>query len=83
MRDYCHIDHYNPTFKEIFEAWIRDKNITESDVNQSFDNNETTVFVNKKLESGFREFHNKVANLRAVSPYVNLVVLKKNNEHVD
>ena len=72
----CHIDHYNPTFKEIFDNWYKNKTITENDINQSFDNNETTFFTNESLKNNFRTFHNKIANLRAVSINANLSLLK-------
>jgi len=43
----CHIDHYNPTFNEIFKEWYINKKITLLDLNHSKDNEETTYFTNK------------------------------------
>jgi len=28
----CHVDHYNPSFKNIFNKWIKDKNIIIEDI---------------------------------------------------
>ena len=76
----CEVDHYNPTFKEIFEEWISNKKITYGDINNSQDNNELTSFTNKELNQSFKEFHNKVANLRILSPEINRELERGKNE---
>ncbi len=63
----CEVDHYNPTFKEIFEEWIKDKKINRKDISQSKDNCETIYFIDQKLKNDFKIFHNELANLRIIT----------------
>jgi len=80
--DNCHVDHHKPSFKEIFNLWIKDKNITKKDLSTSKakDNEERITFINKSLEDDFREFHNRHCNLRIVLPEVNLNKEKLEND---
>lgn len=68
----CHVDHHTPTFKEIFDRWFINKKITLDDINHTKDNVETVYFTNKKIERDFKQFHNKLANLRIITPKENL-----------
>lgn len=67
-----HVDHHPISFKDIFEMWIVNKTIMKNDLNPTKDNEETIYFINKKIEKDFRDFHNKIAILRIVSPEINL-----------
>lgn len=75
-----HVDHHNPTFKKIFDEWIKDKNINSEDINPSEDNSIKTYFVNKELTESFRLFHNSIAELRILSPKGNLEREKKEDD---
>lgn len=74
----CHVDHYNPTFKVLFSTWRKHRNITLKDLNISVDNTISSSFSNLSLKKDFKNYHNKHANLRIVSPKVNLSLLRKN-----
>jgi len=78
----CHVDHSNPTFIEIFDEWIKDKKISEKDINQTEDNSVTTYFINTDLEKSFREFHNSKCNLRILSPIAHRNLKKEENESI-
>jgi len=78
----CHVDHFNPTFIDIFNEWITDKKISEQDINQTEDNSVRTYFINKDLEKGFRKFHNSKCNLRIISPTTHRNLRKKKDESI-
>jgi len=72
----CHVDHSDPSFKDIFKQWIKNKKISLKDINHSKDNEETVYFTNKNLEKDFKLFHDTYANLRIISPKINLSLPK-------
>ena len=75
-----HIDHYDLTFDELFNDWIKDKDINElykKTLDSSKDNSTITYFNDKEIIKDFVEFHNKHTHLRAVSKKANLGELKK------
>ena len=75
----CHVDHFSPTFKQIYELWRIQVNISKNDLSskKSIDNEERIWFTNEKLRNHFRTFHNSICNLKIVSPQINLEVNKK------
>lgn len=78
--DDIHIDHYDLTFDELFNEWIKDKDINElykKTLDSSKDNSTITYFYDKEIIKDFVEFHNKHTHLRAVSKKANLGVLRK------
>lgn len=77
------IDHYDLTFKELVELWVKDKDVDElyADVCKSKrDKSTETYFTNPILSMDFYDFHNKHTHLRAVSERANLSVLKRKNK---
>lgn len=74
----CQIHHDNPTFSKIMKRWLKNKKITEEQINKSKDNSYETYFTDKSLIIDFRDFHNSIANLRAISKEGHLKVLSKN-----
>jgi len=85
-KDSCHIDHYNLTFNELFNKWIKDKDIIEiskflNDPTQ--DNIMEDKFIDNNIISEFINFHNSNTHLRAVSKSANLSILKRKNTHYD
>lgn len=75
-----HIDHYDLTFREVFDAWIIDKDIDElyrRTLKSNTDNSTSTCFDDDVLCKDFLEFHNQNTHLRAVSRRANLSVLKQ------
>lgn len=78
-KENCHIDHYNLTFAEVLELWLKNKNIDElyNFVNKSKDNELETYFTDEKIKQDFINFHNNNTNLRAVTKEVNLSLVKK------
>lgn len=78
----CHIDHYNLTFNELVNLWLKNKDINFL-VNKLNDNTKDNVvydmFEDEEIIKEFIEFHNKNTHLRAVLPNANLSLLKKND----
>ena len=75
-----HIDHFDLTFDELFNEWIKDKDINElykKTLDSSKDNNTITYFDDEEINKDFYEFHNNHTHLRAVSKKANLGELKK------
>lgn len=74
-----HIDHYNLTFNELFNEWVKTKDIKKlaSNINETSDNNIITKFTDNSISDDFIIFHNSNTHLRAVSKIANLSLLKK------
>ena len=75
-----HIDHYDLTFKELFDLWIKDKDIDEvyKSIGECRKDGCVEVYFNDPmLAMDFYEFHNPHTHLRAVSKRANLSVLRK------
>lgn len=70
-----HIDHNNPTFKEIFNNWISNKDINylASKLNDSKkDLEEENYFIDSTIIEDFKSYHNLVCNLRPLCRKCNL-----------
>lgn len=79
-RSNMHIDHYDLTFKELFDMWIQDKDIDElykKTLKSNRDDCVDTFFDDSRVIIDFIQFHNSHTHLRAVSKTANLSVLKK------
>jgi hypothetical protein len=78
----CHVDHFSPTFKQIYSLWRGkfDGEIKKQDLStyDSIDNQQQTKFINEKIKEDFRIFHNENCNLRIVLPEINLKRGEKN-----
>lgn len=75
-----HIDHYNLTFDELCNKWLKTENIDLAhaclnDVTK--DNEQAIYFTSKFLREDFINFHNANTHLRAVSKIANLSTLRK------
>lgn len=73
-----HIDHYNLKFSELVNYWIDQYGVDylHSYVNESKDGDMTCYFTDERLVSEFVRYHNANTNLRAVSVFANLKILK-------
>ena len=73
-----HIDHYDMQFNDLFKEWIKDKdvNLLAGKINPTLDNEVETRFTDQDIINDFIDFHNQNTNLRAVSKYANLSILK-------
>ena len=74
------IDHYDLTFKEVFDLWVKEKDLDElaSDIEISnVDGSTVTSFTDENIIKDFVDFHNKHTHLRAVSKRANLSILKR------
>ncbi len=79
-KHYIHIDHYDWTFKEVFDEWVKDKDIDElykKTLKSNKDNDMDTYFDDEEVCRDFLEFHNKHTHLRAVSRTANLSIFNK------
>ncbi len=67
-----HVDHEPPlTFSKIVDDFIKEKNIDLTKI--EYDNSSTmTLFIDKKLEKDFYEYHKSVCKLRIISAKENL-----------
>lgn len=75
-----HVDHKDPTFQQIFNDWISNKNVKEllEKINpQDEDNNVSTYFADKSTAEDFRAYHNSLATLRVITKQANLRRKKK------
>ena len=75
-----HIDHYDLTFKELFDLWIKDKDIDEvyNSIDESRKDGCVEIHFNDPmLAMDFYDFHNNHTHLRVVSKKANLSVLKR------
>lgn len=72
--DFCHADHFSPTFDEIVRDFIKINNLTDLSkiVSESRDNQIKAELKDKQIGNLFYEYHKSVAVLRCVSPNVNL-----------
>lgn len=78
--DNCHVDHYNPTFDELVEMFVKQKGITDFSevVSAPADNQMVPTITDSELELEFYIFHKKNANLRITSILGNLSIAKSN-----
>lgn len=79
-RSNMHIDHYDLTFKELFDLWMKDKDVDElyrRTLKSNMDDCVDTFFDDDKVILDFIQFHNSHTHLRAVSKNANLSVLKR------
>lgn len=71
-----HIDHYDYTFKEVVDMWIKSISRTEKEIVDCIDcsgsNTETFCFKDGALRSNWEDFHDKNTHLRAISKKENL-----------
>lgn len=79
-RENTHIDHYDLTFEEVFQLWIKGKKIEEliSCLNEGGDMSMEVFFTDDKIVKDFKSFHNKHTHLRAISKIANISILRKN-----
>lgn len=80
LKDDTHIDHYNLTFAELFNLWIKDKDIDtlyKATNYQSQDMSMETFFTDPSIADDFATFHDANTHLRAVSSIANLSILRK------
>lgn len=73
-KETCHIDHYEPTFKELIKNFIKENQLvlTEDLFPKSSDNQKIYTITDKELSMKFYDFHKDKAILRAVSNKGNL-----------
>ena len=79
-RSKIHIDHYDLTFKELFDLWMKDKDIDKvyATIGESRKDGCVEVHFNDPLLTmDFYQFHNEHTHLRAVSETANETVLKR------
>lgn len=77
-----HIDHYDLTFRELFDEWVKGKDmgaLYEATRKSNKDNDTNTYFDNEEICRDFLEFHNQHTHLRAVSRRANLSIFKKSS----
>ncbi len=75
-----HIDHYDLTFKELFDLWMKDKDVDKvyQTIGESRKDGCVEVHFNDALLAmDFYQFHNEHTHLRAVSANANETILKK------
>ena len=77
-KENTHIDHYDLTFADMFNLWIKDKDLDylHSKINKTIDHNFDTYFIDNEIVNDFILFHNDKCKLRAVTAYANTVLLK-------
>jgi Protein of unknown function (DUF3223) len=75
----CHADHFNPTFDEIILNFMNIYEISDLSkiVAPSRDNQIKAELIDDIVAQRFFDYHKSVANLRLVSPTVNLSQLKR------
>ena len=74
------IDHYDMEFNDVFELWIKDKDLDwlyEDVMKSNVDGSTITSFKDESIIKDFIEFHNTHTHLRTVSKRANLSVLRK------
>ena len=61
-----HIDHYDLTFDQLFNLWVKNKDLEYllENINESMDNNSITEFINLDISKDFIEFHNRNTHLK-------------------
>ena len=78
--EYIQIDHYDMEFNDVFELWIKDKDLDwlyEDVIKSNVDGSTITSFKDESIIKDFIEFHNNHTHLRVVSKKANLSVLKR------
>ena len=78
--EYIQIDHYDMEFNDVFELWIKDKDLDwlyEDVIKSNVDGSTITSFKDESIIKDFIEFHNTHTHLRPVSKKANLSVLKR------
>lgn len=80
--DNTDIDHYDLTFNELFNLWIKDKDIKllNNNLAKSKDNVFEDYFEDAEINEDFLKFHNKNSKLRAVTKNINRSFLKKKKQ---
>lgn len=79
-RKKLHIDHYDMTFKEVVDMWMKDRDVDEvyrKTLSSNRDKCLDTYFDDPELIIDFIQFHNRHTHLRAVSRTANLSVLTR------
>lgn len=73
-----HIDHYDKTFKDLFDVWMKDKNVDElyDKIVRSKDDSGEVRFSDPYITMDFYQFHNSNTHLRPVSKTANEKVLR-------
>ena len=73
-----HVDHHNPTFRELHTAWLTQMNFEVSDIKIS-DGQENEIgrrLTDETQKRSWQEFHRSHAHLRLLSPLGNLSAAK-------
>lgn len=79
-RSNVHIDHYDLTFRELFDLWMEDKDVDKvyATLRESRKDGCVEVYFNDPmLAMDFYQFHNEHTHLRPVSATANETILKK------
>ena len=74
-RGNTHIDHYDLSFKELFDRWLNAweiDNLHDNYVCETKDNECKTYFTDQRIIDDFVSFHNNNTHLRAVTKEANL-----------
>jgi len=78
----CHVDHYKPTFNQLFKKFIKEEGVDLNKLEvggQNKDNSMNYYFLDKKLEKNWYDFHFFNSELRITSIQGNL--RRKRNEY--
>ncbi len=77
-KENIHIDHYDLTFNEMFNLWVKkhDIELLFSKINKTIDNSVDTFFTDESIIEDFINFHNENSKLRAVHKTANLSTLR-------
>lgn len=62
------IAHHKTPFIDIFNLWIKDKDLDKLETEESKDNSVMISFKDKKIAEDFRNFHNSIAIIKEISP---------------
>jgi len=79
-KENTHIDHYDLTFKEVFDKWIKNFDIQELQKKLNDSSKDLVVedfFIDEEIKKNFVEFHNANTHLRPISTNANLSILRK------
>jgi len=63
-----YIAHHETPFKDIFNLWIKNKDIEQLEINETIDNSVITSFKDEKVAEDFRTFHNSIASVKEITP---------------
>jgi len=63
-----YIAHHEIPFIEIFNLWIKDKNIEKLELNGTEDNCVIIKFKDNLIAEDFRNFHNSIAKIKEITP---------------